>query len=279
VTLIEPPVDVRANAPTFGPNGFRAAFGLDPRVPLVAVVCRLVPELKLEGLLAACDAVEGLAAEGTSVQLAVVGDGPARQQVEERAARANAAANHRIAVLTGELIDPRPAYAAADVILGMGGSALRGLAFGKPLVVQGERGFWQLLTPQSAPTFLDQGWYGVADDPLAGPGRLAAILSKLLADANLRSTLGQFGRRLVVKRFSLDRAAAVQEEVYLRARHPAHPVPSTAIAADVVRCGVGVLLYKIRREWQRLRGAVAVDEFNTVANAAPSNSPAPLRKH
>ena len=42
-------------------------------------------------------------------------------------------------------------------------------------------------------------------------------LVKLLADPGLRLTLGAFGRRLVVERFSLDRAAAVQEEVYLAA--------------------------------------------------------------
>ena len=98
-------------------------------------------------------------------------------------------------MLTGALIDPRPAYAAADVMLGMGGSALRGLAFGKPLVVQGEEGFWQLLTPGSAPTFLDQGWYGLADDA----DRLAAILAELLDSPGLRLTLGTFGRRLVVE--------------------------------------------------------------------------------
>jgi glycosyltransferase involved in cell wall biosynthesis len=272
VTLIEPPVDVRANAPTFRPNGFRAAFGLDPAIPLVAVVCRLVPELKLEGLLAACDAVARLASGGTAVQLVVVGDGPARQQVEERAAKANAAANRRLAVLTGALSDPRPAYAAADVMLGMGGSALRGLAFAKPLIVQGERGFWELLTPQSAPMFLDQGWYGVADDASAGPGRLAAILSELLADADLRFALGRFGRCLVVEQFSLDRAAAVQEEVYLRAQGSLASTHAMALSAEVARCGVGLLRYKVHRKWQRLRGTVAMDDFNTVAHAAPSNS-------
>jgi len=57
VTLLEPPVDVVANAPSFPAGDFRAAHGLDSRMPLVVVVCRLVPELKLEGLLAACHAV------------------------------------------------------------------------------------------------------------------------------------------------------------------------------------------------------------------------------
>ena len=263
-TLLEPPVDVWANAPTSGPNGFRAEFRLDLTIPLVVVVCRLVPELKLEGLLTACDVVGRLAAGGASLQLAVVGDGPARQQVEERAAKANAAAGRRVVVLTGAKNDPRPAYAAADVMLGMGGSALRGLAFGKPLVVQGEGGFWQLLTPQSAPTFLDQGWYGLADDVPGGAGRLAAILAKLLADPELRLTLGRYGRQLVVERFSLERAAAVQEEVYLAALDPARRRRPVATAADVARCGAGLLQYKVRRKWQRLRGTVALDDFNSV---------------
>ena len=76
--------------------------------------------------------------------------------------RANRGEDRRVVVLTGQLADPRPAYSAADVILGMGSSALRGMAFGKPLVVQGERGFWELLTPDSASVFLRDGWYGVA---------------------------------------------------------------------------------------------------------------------
>ena len=35
-------------------------------------------------------------------------------------------------VLTGAMLDPRPAYAAADVVIGMGGSSLRGMASASP---------------------------------------------------------------------------------------------------------------------------------------------------
>ena len=35
------------------------------------------------------------------------------------------------------MLDPRPAYAAADIVIGMGGSSLRGMAFGKPTIVVG----------------------------------------------------------------------------------------------------------------------------------------------
>ena len=50
----------------------------------------------------------------------------------------------------------------------MGGSALRSLAFSKPLVVQGESGFWQLLTEATVDDFLWTGWYGVGADKTEG---------------------------------------------------------------------------------------------------------------
>ena len=192
VRLLEPPVDVVSNAPGIDAGPFRADLGLDPAVPLLAQVCRMVP-MKLEGMLSACDAVGGLAASGTPVQLVLVGDGPARPQVEAAAAKANARAGRRVVVLAGEMLDPRPAYAAADVVLGMGGSALRGMAFGKPLVVQGVGGFWKLLTPESAPLFLAQGWGGTEHDSdwrSGGAARLATILRAVLDDPATRDRLG-----------------------------------------------------------------------------------------
>ena len=64
-------------------------------------------------------------------------------------------------VLIGALRDPRPAYAASDIVLGMGGSALRGLSFAKPLVMIGERGFARLFTPETVPEFLQNGMFGI----------------------------------------------------------------------------------------------------------------------
>ena len=73
-----------------------------------------------------------------------------------------------VVLVTGALLDPRPAYAAADIVIGMGSSALKGMAFGKPLVVQGEQGFWKLLEPATLPIFLAQGFL-----PRWNPGRSA----------------------------------------------------------------------------------------------------------
>ncbi|WP_205650211.1 glycosyltransferase [Actinoplanes solisilvae] len=269
--LIEPPVDVEANAPGHPVDDFRTRFDLRDDHPAgptvdVVVVCRLVPELKLEGVLTAIDVVGELARD-LPVRLIVVGDGNARDLVRERAAKADARAGRRAVVLTGQLFDPRPAYAAADVMLGMGGSALRSLAFAKPLVVQGEQGFWKLLTPESRDLFLHQGWYGVADDPAAGHQRLAAILRSVIADAGMRSTLGAFGRELAVSRFSLGRAAVVQESIYREALEAARR-PVLGQAADGLRSAVGVGGHKVRQRYRSLRGTRKTDDFNAVKLAS-----------
>lgn len=118
-------------------------------VVLVVVACRLAREQRSRGLLSASRVVLRLAHSGVSVRLAIVGDGSVRSFVDEEAARADELdASRCVVFLTGGLLDPRVAYAAADVVLGMGGSALRGMAFGKSLIVQGEartRAIWRRL--------------------------------------------------------------------------------------------------------------------------------------
>nr|WP_246496993.1 glycosyltransferase [Sphaerisporangium rubeum] len=258
VHLIEPPVDVTANAPGHPVGAFREEFDLEEGPFDLVIVGRLVQELKLEGILTAIDVTGRLATE-LNLRLIIVGDGPARLEVETRAAAANAAAGRRAVVLTGQLLDPRPAYAAATACLAMGGSALRSLAFAKPLIVQGERGYFELLTPDSEKTFLSQGWYGLGSGPEEGSARLESALRTLIADPGLRHRLGDYGRGLVTDRFSLDRAARTQLDIYQEAM-TTRPTP-----ADALTTATGVLSHKFRRKYHRLRGTASRDDFNTVA--------------
>ena len=77
----------------------------------------------------------------------IVGDGAARPRLAQLAEETNAEIGRQAVVLTGMLLDPRPAYAAADIVVGMGGSSLRGIAFGKPVIIVGEKGFSAPFTP------------------------------------------------------------------------------------------------------------------------------------
>lgn len=261
LTVIEPPVDVVHDAPgAVDVDAFRREHGLDPDVLTVVSVSRLAAALKLEGLLAAIEV-----AGRTAIQLVIAGDGPDRAVVVAAAERANAAAGRRAVVLTGELGDPRPAYAAADVALGMGGSALRAMAFARPLIVQGEQGFWETLTPDSAERFLWTGWYGVGDGREHGPARLERLLDGLADDPGRRASLGAYARGLVEDRFSLQSAARRQVGLYER---------SIAASPQRQRLGPGaasaykLAAYRMQSRVDQVRGRFAADDFNAKAVAA-----------
>jgi glycosyltransferase involved in cell wall biosynthesis len=260
VHLIEPPVDTVANRPDVAAAEFRSAYPAEAGTGQVVVVSRLAHELKLSGILAAVRAV-GELSRRRAVRLVIVGDGPAAGEVRAAAEGVNRAAGRPVVLMTGALTDPRGAYDAADVCLGMGGSALRALAFRKPLVVQGEQGFFEVLTPANVEVFLEQGWYGVDDrSPEAASDHLAAQLEGLLGDPARRAELGRFGRELVDGRFSLAHAAELQVEIYRRAVRERAGMPRV-LAQGAVAAGA-VVGHKLRRRVRGLFTDVARDDFN-----------------
>jgi len=261
VGLLEPPVDLDFNAPGIevGLDAFRRLWNIDSGRFTVVSVTRFARELKLEGTLAAMDAVAALHPD-VPTRLVLVGDGPARAEVEEKARAINERVGAGTVLLTGQLSDPRPAYAAADLTLGMGGSALRALAFAKPLVVQGERGFWRLLTPESVSGFLWTGWYGVGDSSAGGAAVLEGIVRQVLGDESRRRDLGAFGRALVEERFSLTRAARLQVQQYRAAQELS--MPALPLLAGDATAFVRYARYYAAKRVRRAVGRERSDDFN-----------------
>jgi len=212
VHLMEPPIDTKANR-SADPAGARAKWGFRPEETVISVVCRMTTELeKLQGVLAAADVMERLA-QRWPVRLLAVGGGEGLEELKQRAGAINSRLGHDAIVVAGQVLDPREAYDAADIVLGMGSSVLRGMSFAKPVVVQGTTGFWRLLDEASLDTFLDQGWFGHGG---GGGVELERILDNLIPDPVRRAELGAFGRQVVVDRFSLDTAADRLIELYER---------------------------------------------------------------
>ena len=140
VHLIEPPVDTERNC-VANVLAARAQWSFESHEIVVSVVCRLTTELeKLQGVLQAIDAVSELAPQ-LPIKLLIVGGGDGISAVEKRAAMVNARLGRQVVYPVGPMLDPRAAYEAADIVLGMGGSVLRGMAFSKPVVVQGPADF------------------------------------------------------------------------------------------------------------------------------------------
>lgn len=231
VWVLEPPIDVVRDHPGVDGRAFRRAHGVADEEALIVSVSRLALDLKLDALVRAIDAADALAARHP-VRLLLVGGGLALDALRERAATVNRRRGREVVGLPGFAADPRAAYAAADLVVGMGSSALRALAIGRPLVVQGERGFSELFEPATLDLFLRQGFHGLGDGA-PGADRLAGQIGGLLADPRRRAELGRFGRQVVAERFSLARAVAVLLEIYgeLLAREARRDLPDLLRAA------------------------------------------------
>ncbi|MDQ0322183.1 glycosyltransferase involved in cell wall biosynthesis [Pararhizobium capsulatum DSM 1112] len=212
VWVIEPPIDVENDNPQIDGSGYRRRLGVEPHDLLVVSVSRLALDLKLDALVRAIDAAD-LLADSCPLKLALVGDGPARDALKARALAVNKRHGRDVVILPGAELDPRAAYAAADLVVGMGSSALRALAIGRPLIVQGERAFSEIFEPDTYDIFLRQGFYGLSDGA-AGASRLATQMRELLDDPARRADLALFGRKAVVERFGLQRALELQLEIY-----------------------------------------------------------------
>lgn len=208
VHLLEPPVDTVADRPGIGGGlEFRRSLGLGVGDHLVVIVTRLA-QWKADSVLTAMKLTTETAHDAT---LAVVGDGSAAPSLQEEARSINVKAGRVAVAFAGEMVDPRPAYDAADVVVGMGGSALRGMAFGKPTVVAGSRGFAIPFTEETAEWLLYHGFYGVgANDE----GVAQAVFDEWLSDGTSRKAAGQFSRSIVEKRFSLTRASSALDGIY-----------------------------------------------------------------
>jgi glycosyltransferase involved in cell wall biosynthesis len=207
VELLVPPIDVHSNAPgSVDPEPFRKRYGIKDGDITLVMVSRLSEWLKGESLFRTVDVVRILGRD-LPLRLVITGEGALRGKLERLADEVNAELGRLAVVLTGALLDPRPVYAAADIVVGMGASALRGAAFGKPVLIVGERGFSAPLTPDTADAFYYKGIYGLGDGGTDN-ARLAAHIQGLAEQPDQFSTLGDFSRQFVVRNFSLETVSA-----------------------------------------------------------------------
>jgi L-malate glycosyltransferase len=236
--LILPPVDVNQNTPgAVDTSSFREQYGIRPGDLTLVTVSRLVEWMKAESLRRTIEVV-GTLGRDLPLRFLIVGDGTSRAYLDQLAQRVNSELGRQAVVLTGALLDPRPAYAAADIVIGMGSSALRGMAFAKPVIVVGERGFSAPFNSETSEDFYYTGFYGVGEGK-AGNERLATDVLTVASQRERFGELGQFSRDFVITHFSVE---AVGTRLERFCRKVAAEVPRLDLAlADGVRTAAVVL--------------------------------------
>ncbi len=202
--MIPPGVDVERFHPEADDDAralTRKRFGLDPDVPLVLGVSRLVPR---KGFDVVIDAVSGM---GDRVQFAIAGGGRDRARLEKRATNANG----NVSFLGRVSDDDLPAlYACADVfamscrerwlgleVEGFGIVFVEAAACGVPAVAGRSGGSHEAVV---------DGETGFVVEP-RDVAAVRAALDRLVRDRDLRRRMGAAARARVVRELTYDRLA------------------------------------------------------------------------
>lgn len=181
--------------------------GLQPELPVVGTVCRLVePKKGLRYLLEAVAQLEQAAGKPVC-QVLCVGDGPAKEDLRALTERLGIASR---VVFTGMRRDIPQLLSLMDVFIlpslyeGFGIAILEAMAAGKPVVAT---------TVGGIPEFVQQGQTGF----LVPPGdaqALALAMKQLLEEPEKARAVGGQGRELVKKRFSIESVVRQHEQLY-----------------------------------------------------------------
>lgn len=212
--LIVPPAELRRLPPFLDPAPYQdaasrrerhrsslsARFGLDSAVPWLLAVAMMRADVKRDSYLLLADALGRLG--DRSWRLLVVGDGPARREIEPALNRLGPA---RVA-FAGAVPETSLAayYAAADLLVwpavreAYGLAMLEAQAAGLPVIAGREGGVAEVV--------LD-GITGVLCAP-RDPAAFAQATERLLADGERRRAMGVAAARFVARERSLEQAAA-----------------------------------------------------------------------
>jgi glycosyltransferase involved in cell wall biosynthesis len=196
----------------------RRHLGLDGSRFVAMTVARLDPVKDLVGML---DAFARVRVHVPDAKLVVVGDGPERQRIEQRAAKADLKGS---IVMTGYRADVRallPAadlYASSSISEGVSITILEAMAAGLPVVATAVGGTPEVLRNGAGGTLV----------PARAPEKLAAAILALAKDPGRRATLGADARRRLETAFTIDRMVGEYARLY---RHHLELPPCAASAA------------------------------------------------
>ncbi len=228
VIVIHNGVDVTGEAPTS--PGVRAGLGLREDVPVVLAVANLIP---YKGHRYLIEAWEKVRASAPGAVCLFAGEGPARPDLERRAAALQLDGSLRF---LGTRHDVAELIGSADLLVhpsleeGFCNAILEAMAAGKPVVATRVGG---------NPEAVADGVTGILVPPADSRALEEAVLS-LLGDPQRRARLGEAGRRRAVECFSIESMVRRYEDLYdetlsvfgPRRRRRAHDAQRTVTGSD-----------------------------------------------
>jgi len=180
-------VDPDIFSPKFSCPSWRNEIGIGADEVVILLVCRMVWEKNLELF---AETIEKLQGQGLKFKSVVVGEGPARKELQERLNETSFLGN-----LKGQ--DLSTAYASSDIFFfprvteTFGSTTLEAMSSGLPVVVSNSTGSNSLVSSNVN---------GFIADP-ENVNSFVEYTSRLIREPSLRADMGAEGRRIAITKF------------------------------------------------------------------------------
>ena len=204
--IVRIPNGIEPRSASPGTMSVRPELGIAPNAPVASFVGRLIPEKGVDWLL---EAWRTVARARPDARLLIVGDGPHRHALGEKAAALGISGSvvflgHRPDV--ERVLDGSDLFALPSYREGMSNALLEAMIAGLPVVVSDDLagGNVEIVTNEEDGLVV----------PLGSAPALANAMLRLFADAPFRRRLGERARATVTRRFSIETVADLYLSLY-----------------------------------------------------------------
>lgn len=206
-------------------GGVCSEFGLDPSCGRRIIYVSRIDRESAHVAFMLCELMPALSAVYEGLELLIVGDGTAFDELTSAAAKANEALSKKAVFLTGARTDLPRLLSACDIFCGVSRAALEAMASGLPVILAGSQGRIGVFNSSRLRVSLDTN-FCCRGCPLPTPSLLRSDLDELLVQspAELQS-FGEYNRSIVTEYYPISRMADDALSVYgvlvpaLRPRH------------------------------------------------------------
>jgi len=191
-------------------------LGLDSTLPKIMMISSF-DETKIRSIHKVLDAAEILFSHDIRFQLVLIGGkGPLHDQVQMRTREICERYGLGQVILTGPIIEAFRLLQRADIVLGVGRSAFEGMAYSKPALIIGEKGYAGTMSPETVDAIAWYNFSGRNQKEEVGAEPLAAAIGDLLRDPVQRERLGAFGREFVFREIDVSLGILRLRDIYHR---------------------------------------------------------------
>ena len=197
-------------------SGFADRYGL-PRSGVKLAFMSRIDSLKFNSIKYILDALRLLAERRDDVTLAIAGDGPLFGELSRLAEELNGETGRGTVRLLGSILDTPQFIAWADLVAGIGRSAMEGMAGGKPTLVVGERGLAGVVGPETVVELRHYNLSGRNLKTSVRPSLMAEAIERIMRDRGEYDRLASFARRCALELYDYRAGAEQLETIYAAA--------------------------------------------------------------